>query len=203
MSTNSFFGNLTASPTSTRFWQHARDRKWLYLIVGVLLGTLLVLALQRSWRPAYVVPAPPPVRAHDPVVTGRTLNFPATAIGNFPAYPVGDGGQVMPYVNRSTADLVVKEAYFFEKNAGRPLIPGIATPAYEFRFGPTDYHADRRCWARKVDDLTLPAGAETRVVVRLIDPVRAGQRMYGTLVLRVASGDLIQFESAQVIVQPD
>ena len=109
----------------------------------------------------------------------------------------------MPYVNRGQRDLVVKEAYFFEKNAGRPLIPGVAIPAYEFRFQPSDYNADRRCWARTVSDLTFPAGAESRVVVHLIDPLRAGQRLYGMLVLRCANGDLIQFEATQVIVQAD
>lgn len=201
---------------STRFWEQARERKWLYLVVGVLLGTLLVLAIQRSGtRRAYVVPAAtdPRVidplyprtlpRTRDPLLNGRTLNFPATALGNSPVYPVGDGGQVMPYVNRTTKDLVVKEAFFFEKNAGRPLIPGVAIPAYEFRFTPEHFQADRRCWARSVDDLVLPAGSESRVVVHLVDPPRAGQRMYGTLVLRVASGELIQFEATQVIVQAD
>jgi hypothetical protein len=201
---------------STRFWEHARERKWLYLVVGVLLGTLLVLAIQRSaTRRAYVVPAAtdPRVidplyprtlpRTSDPLLNGRTLNFPSTALGNLPAYPVGDGGQVMPYVNRTTKDLVVKEAFFFAKNAGRPLIPGVATPAYAFRFMPEHFQADQRCWARSIDDLVLPAGSESRVVVHVVDPARAGQRIYGTLVLRVASGDLIQFEATQVIVQAD
>lgn len=208
--------NRWFSFNTARFWQQARERKWLYLIVGVLLGTLLVLAIQRSTaRRAYVVPltrdpvvldpAYPRVlpRTNDPLLNGRTLNFPATAIGNFPAYPVGDGGQVMPYVNRKQKDLIVKEAFFFEKNAGRPLIPGVAVPALEFRFSPVHFQADRRCWARSVDNLVLPAGSESRVVVHLVDPARSGQRMYGTLVLRVAGGELIQFEASQVIVQAD
>lgn len=186
------------------FWEHARQRKWLYLIGGVLISMLLLAVAQRAfWRPAYVVPVQPLPRVNDPLLGPRPLNFPTTAIGNFPAYPSNDGGQVMPYVNRGKQDLVVKEAFFFEKNAGRPLIPGVAVPAYEFRFTPADYHADRRCFARTVSDFKFPAGAETRVVVRLVDPLRAGERRYGMLVLRCANGELIQFESAQVIVQPD
>ena len=204
MNTNSLSSSSESTSFTSRLWSRGRDRKWLYLLGGVLLGIVLLMVVQRTfWRPAYVVPAQAIPRVSDPLLNRRTLNFPATALGNFPVYPAGDGGQVMPYVNRGQRDLVVKEAYFFEKNAGRPLIPGVAIPAYEFRFQPSDYNADRRCWARTVSDLTFPAGAESRVVVHLIDPLRAGQRLYGMLVLRCANGDLIQFEATQVIVQAD
>lgn len=207
MNTNPSTPSPALETVSSRVWSGARDRRWLYLLGGVLLGIVLMMLVQRSfWRPAYVVPStvdPYLGRPVDPLVSRRPLNFPATALGNFLAYPVGDGGQVMPYANRGVKDLVVKEAYFFEKNAGRPLIPGVETAAYEFRFGAMDYNADRRCWARTVSDLKLLAGAETRVVVRLVDPIRAGERRYGMLVLRCDNGELIQFESTQVIVQAD
>jgi hypothetical protein len=199
-------------PAERRAWfnQQSRERKWWLLIVGVVLATILILALLRAVsRPAYVVPVAPypatrlPVRTSDPLLNGRTLNFPATAINNFPVYPVGAGGQVMPYVNRTNRALVVKEAHFMEKNAGRPLIPGSLIDAYEIRFEPIHYDASLRRWGRVIDDLTLPASAETRVVVRVVDPIRAGQRVYGTLVLRVDTGEIIQFEASQIIVQAD
>jgi hypothetical protein len=184
-------------------WQQGRERKW-QLMVGVLLLVLIILAVQRWSRPAYVTSLPrTAIRTSDPLLNGRTLNYPATAIGNFPVYPAGAGGQVMPYFNRGTRDLVVKEAYFVEKNAGRPLIPGAAIPAYELRFEPQHFDVAARRWGRVINDLKFPANSESRVVVRLVDPTRAGQRLYGTLVLRVASGELIQFESSQVIVLAD
>lgn len=186
-------------PTISR----AREHKLWLLVVGVILGTLIILALMRFLRPSHVVPVNRyPFRSAEPYRDGRII-FPATAVGNFPVYPVGAGGQVMPYVNRTKRDLVVKEAYFIEKNAGRPIVPGVLIDAYEVRFEPKHFDASQRRWARKLSDLTLPANSETRVVVRLVDPARAGQRLYGTLVLRVANGDLLQFESAQVIVQED
>lgn len=194
-------------PAERRAWfsQQSRERKWWLLIVGVVLGTILILAFIRLFsRPAYVVPAARyPARTSDPLQNGRTINFPATAIGNFPVYPVGAGGQVMPYVNRTKRDLIVKEAHFMEKNAGRPLIPGTVIDAYEIRFEPIHYDASLRRWGREITDLTVPANAETRVVVRVVDPIRAGQRVYGTLVLRVDTGELIQFETTQIIVQSD
>ncbi|WP_254508518.1 hypothetical protein [Anatilimnocola floriformis] len=202
-------------------WQQGRERKW-QLFVGVLLAVVLILAVQRWSRPAYVTPLQRyplratvplrsdvplrtdiPPRTSDPLLNGRTLNYPATAIGNFPVYPVGPGGQVMPFFNRSTRDQVVKEAYFVEKNAGRPLINGVGVAAYEIRFEPKDYDAGAHRWGRLVSDLTFPANTESRVVVRVVDPVRAGQRMYGALLLRLADGELVQFEASQVIVQAD
>ncbi len=210
MNTSTFSDRFFSAERRAWFSQQSRERKWWLLIVGVVLGTILILALIRAIsRPAYVVPAAPfsashyPIRTPDPLLNGRTLNFPATAIGNFPVYPVGAGGQVMPYVNRTKRDLVVKEAHFLEKNAGRPLIPGTLIEAYEIRFEPKDYDASLRRWGRVINDLTLPASAETRVVVRVVDPIRAGQRVYGTLVLRVDTGEIIQFEASQIIVQPD
>src|SRR5688500_9592399 len=112
---------LNRGPFSARFWQAARERKWLYLIAGVLIGILLLAIVQRSfWRRSYVSPRPGYDRAADPALNGRTLNYPARALNNYPAYPTGDGGQVMPFVNRTAADKIVKEAFFYEKNAGRP-----------------------------------------------------------------------------------
>jgi hypothetical protein len=196
---------LSRSPLTARFWREARERKWLYLIGGVLLGALVVFVLLRAIAgPAYVSPLGAyPNRLEDPLAIDRPLNYPTRALNNFPVYPSAAGGQVMPVVNRTSVAKEVREAFFYEKNAGRPLIPGVAVPAYEFRFEPRHYVPERRCWAREIDDLTLPANAETRVVVRLVDPARAGQRRYGTLVLRCEDGELIQFESAQVIVQAD
>lgn len=196
---------MATSPLHSRFWRNARERKWLYLIGGVLLGALVVFVLLRAIQgPAYVSPVGAyPNRLEDPLVYDRPLNYPTRALYNFPAYPSGEGGQVMPLVNRTSVAKSVKEAFFYEKNAGRPLIPGVEVPAYEVRFEPRHYVPERRCWAREVSDLTLPANAETRVVVRLVDPARAGQRRYGMLVLRCEDGELIQFESAQVIVQGD
>lgn len=233
---NDQFRGWANSPHIARFWQGARERKWLYLIAGVLIGTLFLLAMQRlMWRGSYVVPVRsipatgvPLVRepvvvvprdgivrdgiVRDPVlgravvdpVVGRPLNFPARALNNdLPAYPSGAGGQVMPFVNRTDHAKVVKEAFFHIKNAGRPMIPGVAIPAYELRFEPKDFDIERRCYARAVNDLKLPANSETRVVVRVVDGVRANERIYGALVLRCEDGELIQFENAQVIIQPD
>jgi hypothetical protein len=195
---------LNRGPFSSRFWQGARERKWLYLIAGILIGILLLAILQRSfWRTSYVTPLPVYDRLADPALNGRTLNYPARALNNFPAYPTGEGGQVMPFVNRTRTDKIIKEAFFYEKNAGRPLIPGIGVPAYEFRFEPEHFLASRRCWAREINDLKFPGGAESHVVVRIVDPNQAGQRRYGTLVLRCSDGELIQFEATQVIVQAD
>jgi hypothetical protein len=234
------FRDWANSPQLTRFWERARERKWLYLVAGVLIGTLLILALQRlMWRRPYVVPVapmpsatvpltrpltrdsitrPPVVReplvvvpgdplasrpVYDPTV-GRPLNFPARVLNNsLPAYPSGPGAQVMPFVNRTDKDKVVKEAFFYVKNAGRPLIPGVAIPAYELRFMSEQYDMQRKCYVRPVDDLVLPANSETRIVVRVVDTILAGDRMYGALVLRCADGELIQFETSQIIVQPD
>jgi len=203
MSNSPTFNSSVNRDRHSWLWQQARERKW-QLLIAVLLLVILILAVQRWTRPAYVTSlARYPAHTSDPLLNGRTLNYPATAIGNFPVYPVGAGGQVMPYFNRGPRDLVVKEAYFIEKNAGRPLIPGVVVPAYELRFEPKHFDVSGRRWARLVDDLTMPANSETRVVVRVIDPVRAGQRMYGALVLRLTTGELIQFESSQVIVQGD
>ncbi|QDU25579.1 hypothetical protein ETAA8_06480 [Anatilimnocola aggregata] len=216
------FDRLANSPSMTRYWQHARERKWLYLVGGVLIATLLILAIQRSWSsrsyvrpvvvqqvpgrvvPGQVVPTQPyvlneSIPAID--VNDRQLRFPARALNNAPpVYPSGAGGQVMPYVNPTAKDKVVKEAFFYPRNAGRPMIPGVGIAAYEVRFGPGDYVVSDNCWARAVSDLTFPASAETRLVVHLVDPARAGQRMYGALVLRTADGELIQFEASQIIV---
>jgi hypothetical protein len=193
---------LNRGPFSARFWQSARERKWLYLVAGVLIGMLLLAICQRGlWRSSYATPLSPYERTGDPILIGRTLNYPARALNNYPVYPSGDGGQVMPFVNRTRVDKIVTEAFFYEKNAGRPLIPGVGIPAHEFRFEPEHYVASRHCWAREIDNLKLPAGAESRVVVRIVDPKFTGQRRYGTLVLRCADGDIIQFESTQVIVQ--
>jgi hypothetical protein len=207
MNTPTFSDRLLPAERRAWFSQQSRERKWWLLIVGVVLGTIVILALIRAVsRPTYVVPAttaPYPLRTSDPLQNGRTINFPATAINNFPIYPVGAGGQVMPYVNRSKRDLIVKEAHFMEKNAGRPLIPGTLIDAYEIRFEPIHYDASQRRWGRVIDNLTLPASSETRVVVRVVDPIRAGQRVYGTLVLRVDTGEIVQFETTQIIVQGD
>ena len=220
MNNSSMSENWLPSGRREWLWQQGRDRKW-QLVVGVLVLVVLVLLIQRWSRPTYVTALPRypltaveplrtaplrsdiPLRRSDPALNARTLNYPATAIGNFPVYPTGPGGQVMPYFNRGTRDLVVNEAYFVEKNAGRPLIPGVAIPAYELRFEPKDFDDGARSWGRTVSDLKLPANSESRVVVRVVDPVRAGERLYGALMLRLANGELVQFETTQVIVQGD
>ncbi|WP_425616497.1 hypothetical protein NA78x_000145 [Anatilimnocola sp. NA78] len=222
------FDRLATSRSFDGFWRHAGQRKWIYLIGGVLIGTLLILAIQRNWWsrsyvtpvvvPAYRAPVsgyrlndgymPDGRRVGDAVVDSPVVQFPTQVVtpdvnSRLPVYPSGPGGQVMPYTNTSGTDKVVKEAIFYQRNAGRPLIPGVGIPAYELRFGPADYDPSRRVWSRLVSDLTLPAAAQTRVVVHIVDPARAGQRIYGTLVLRCADGELIQYEASKVVLLPE
>jgi len=215
------FDQLASSRSFAGFWRHAGERKWLYLIGGVLIGTLLILAIQRTWwhRP-YVTPVVPTYRVPalrlndgytadgrrvgDPGLENPDIRFPTQAVNNrLPVYASGPGGQVMPYVNPTTRDKVVKEATFTPRNAGRPLIPGVGIPAYEIRFGPADYDASAGRWHRAISDLVLPASAQTRVVVHIVDPARAGRQIYGTLSLRCADGEVVQFESSKVVILPE
>ena len=209
-------------PTSGSF--NESERKWIfYVIGGVLIAVLLLVVMQRTRSyPLYVTPGVPtyrvPVyrlndrnaadgrRVGDPGVLAPEVRFPTQQVVEAPPLPVyasGPGGQVMPYVNGTGRDRVVKEATFVPRNAGRPLIPGVGLAAYEIRFGPADFNASEGLWRRAVNDLVLPASSQTLVVVHIVDPAQAGRQIYGTLILQCAEGEPIEFESAKVVILPE